>query len=42
MHVIHTFANNSTVPYLSWFAARAAKEGQPRYSFLIMYRKSPP
>jgi glycosyltransferase involved in cell wall biosynthesis len=41
MHVIHTFANNSTVPYLSWFAARAAKEGQPRYSFLIMYREKP-
>jgi glycosyltransferase involved in cell wall biosynthesis len=41
MHVLHTFANNSHVPYLSWFAERARKEGGIRYTFLIMHRERP-
>lgn len=41
MHVLHTFANNSHVPYLSWFAERAAREGNIRYTFLIMYPEPP-
>ncbi len=41
MHVLHTFANNSSVPYLSWFAERAHREGKIRYSFLILYPERP-
>lgn len=41
MHVLHTFANNTTVPYLSWFAERAAREGSPRYSFIILHAERP-
>jgi glycosyltransferase involved in cell wall biosynthesis len=41
MHVLHTFANNDSVPYLSWFAERAQQEGGPRYSFLVLHPKRP-
>ncbi|MBK9421157.1 MAG: glycosyltransferase family 4 protein [Flavobacteriales bacterium] len=41
MHVLHTFANNDSVPYLSWFAERAQREGGIRYSFLLLYPKPP-
>ncbi len=41
MHVLHTFANNSSVPYLSWFAKRAHREGNIRYSFIILYPERP-
>lgn len=41
MHVLHTFANNSHVPYLTWFAERAAREGSVRYTFLILYPTRP-
>lgn len=41
MHVLHTFANNSTVPYLSWFAERAAQTGDPRYTFIVLYPVRP-
>ena len=41
IHVLHTFANESSVPYISWFAERAAKEGGIRYSFLLMHTERP-
>jgi len=41
MHVLHTFANNTTVPYLSWFTDRAVVEGQPHYTFIIMHATRP-
>jgi len=41
IHVLHTFANNATVPYLSWFAERAAREGNVRYTFLNLYPERP-
>lgn len=41
LHVLHTFANNATVPYLSWFAERAAREGNVRYTFLNMVPERP-
>lgn len=41
IHVLHTFANNSTVPYLTWFSDRAVLEGGPRYSFIILHRDRP-
>jgi glycosyltransferase involved in cell wall biosynthesis len=41
MHVLHTFANNGTVPYLTWFTDRAVREGSPKYTFLIMHAQRP-
>ena len=41
MHVLHTFANNSSVPYLSWFTQRSHREGNIRYSFIILYPERP-
>ncbi len=41
MHVLHTFANNSSVPYLTWFAERAVREGNIHYTFLVMYKERP-
>jgi glycosyltransferase involved in cell wall biosynthesis len=41
IHILHTFANNSSVPYLSWFAERARQEGGIRYSFVVMYPERP-
>lgn len=41
MHVLHTFSNNSSVPYLNWFAERAQREGNIRYSFLNMFPSRP-
>lgn len=41
LHVLHTFANNDHVPYLSWFAERAAQEGDVRYTFLLMHPTRP-
>ncbi|MEZ4791352.1 MAG: glycosyltransferase family 4 protein [Flavobacteriales bacterium] len=42
MHVLHTFANNGTVPYLTWFTDRAKREGAPHYSFILMVPERPP
>lgn len=41
MHILHTFANNSSVPYLSWFAERARREGGVWYTFLILFPERP-
>lgn len=41
MHVLHTFANESAVPYLTWFSKRAAQEGNLLYSFLLMTKERP-
>jgi glycosyltransferase involved in cell wall biosynthesis len=41
IHVLHTFANNSSVPYLSWFAERAAREGGVRYTFVNLHPERP-
>ncbi|MCL4283203.1 MAG: glycosyltransferase family 4 protein [Flavobacteriales bacterium] len=41
MHVLHTFSNNSSVPYLSWFAERAHREGAPRFTFILMHPERP-
>lgn len=41
MHIVHTFSNCSSVPYMSWFAARASREGSPRYSFILMHPERP-
>jgi glycosyltransferase involved in cell wall biosynthesis len=41
MHVLHTFANNTTVPYLTWFTDRALREGYPRYTFILLHAERP-
>lgn len=41
IHVLHTFANNSSVPYLTWFAKRAALEGNVRYTFIVLFPERP-
>ncbi len=41
LHVLHTFANNDGVPYISWFMERARKEGNVHYSFLLLYPERP-
>ncbi|MFN3874365.1 MAG: glycosyltransferase family 4 protein, partial [Flavobacteriales bacterium] len=41
LHILHTIANNDTVPYLSWFAGRAAREGGIRYSFVNLHPRRP-
>ena len=41
MHILHTFANNDSVPYLSWFAERAYREGGIQYSFLLLHSERP-
>lgn len=41
IHVLHTFANNSSVPFLSWSAQKAAQEGGIRFSFLLMHKERP-
>lgn len=41
MHILHTFANNPSVPYLTWFTKRAVQEGYPKYSFLLMTKERP-
>lgn len=41
MHVLHTFANNTTVPYLTWFTDRAMREGSPRYTFILLHAERP-
>lgn len=42
MHVLHTFANNGTVPYLTWFTDRAVLEGTPHYTFILLVPQRPP
>lgn len=41
MHVLHTFANNTTVPYLTWFTDRALREGSPHYTFILLHAERP-
>lgn len=41
LHVLHTFANNDGVPYMSWFMERAREEGHVRFSFLLLYPERP-
>ena len=41
LHVLHIFATSGSVPYLTWFAQRAKREGNVRLSFLVMYHERP-
>ncbi len=38
---MHVFATSGTVPYLTWFAQRAKREGNVRFTFLVMYHERP-
>lgn len=41
LHVMHVFATSGSVPYLTWFAQRAKREGDVRFTFLVMYHERP-
>lgn len=41
IHVLHTFANNDGVPYITWFMKRAKRDGTVRNSFLLMCAERP-
>lgn len=39
--VMHTFANNDRVPYLSWFAEHARRAGDIRFTFVFLHKQRP-
>lgn len=41
MHVVHVIANNSTVPYLNWFAERLDKYPDVKFTVISMYPEKP-
>ncbi|MBS1938308.1 MAG: glycosyltransferase family 4 protein [Bacteroidetes bacterium] len=41
IHVMHTFANNDGVPYITWFMERAQREQTVRFSFLLLCPQRP-
>lgn len=41
MHVVHVIANNSSVPYLNWFAERLDKYQDMKFSFVALYPEKP-
>jgi len=41
LHVMHIFATSGSVPYLTWFAQHAQRDGDVRLSFLVMYHERP-
>jgi glycosyltransferase involved in cell wall biosynthesis len=38
---MHIFATSGSVPYLTWFAEQAKREGNVRFTFLVMYHERP-
>jgi glycosyltransferase involved in cell wall biosynthesis len=41
MHVVHVIANNSTVPYLNWFAERLDKYPHVKFTVIGLYPEKP-
>ena len=41
MHVVHVIANNSTVPYLNWFAERLGKYPDVKFTVIALYPEKP-
>ncbi len=41
MHVVHVIANNSTVPYLNWWADRLSKYPEVKFTFIVLYPEKP-
>ena len=41
MHVVQVIANNSTVPYLNWFAERLYKYPGVKFTFIVLYTEKP-
>ncbi len=41
MHVVHVIANNSTVPYLNWWAERLVKYPDVKFTVIVMYPEKP-
>lgn len=41
MHVVHVIANNSTVPYLNWFAQRLGRYPDVKFTFIVLFPEKP-
>jgi glycosyltransferase involved in cell wall biosynthesis len=41
MHVVHIIANNTTVPYLNWFAERLGKYPDIKFTVIALYPQEP-
>jgi len=41
MHVVHVIANNSTVPYLTWFTQRLGKYPDTKFTIIALYPERP-
>jgi hypothetical protein len=41
MHVVHVIANNSTVPYLNWFAERLHNYPDIKFTVIALYPEKP-
>ncbi|HXP49084.1 MAG TPA: glycosyltransferase family 4 protein [Bacteroidia bacterium] len=41
MHVVQVIANNTTVPYLTWFAERLKNYPGVKFSFIVLYPTKP-
>ncbi len=41
MHVVHVIANNTTVPYLNWFAEGLAKYPDVKFTVIALYPEKP-
>ena len=41
IHVLHTFANNDGVPYMTWFMERARQQGDLHFTIVLLYPTRP-
>lgn len=41
LHIVWVLANNTNAPYFTWFAERAARETNVRFSFVALYPELP-
>ncbi|HQW06054.1 MAG: glycosyltransferase family 4 protein [Flavobacteriales bacterium] len=41
IHVLHTFANNDGIPYMTWFMERARQEGDLHFTIVLLYPTRP-
>lgn len=41
IHVMHTFANNDGVPYMTWFMQRASEQRAVRFTIVLLHTERP-
>jgi len=41
LHVMHTFANNDGVPYMTWFMQRASEQRNVRFTIVLLHSEKP-